>query len=95
METFKNNDQQISDVTQEINVLKLVAEAAKKQNLIENQCDARPLIEEAFKLAMEFGPYSATTLTQIREQINSALIKLNGIGLPLEDKNMILKAMDF
>jgi hypothetical protein len=92
---YVNNKQQIMDCKYEVNCFSMISETLKHLNEKYFNEEGRNLLIEAFKLLRNFGPFTDIIRDQFKSLVDKAIKLQGGLGISLEEKDMILKTMGF
>lgn len=92
---FNNSKQQRTDVSNEIQFFEMVGRYLKEISEKVFNETGQKLIKEAFSVALTIGRVTQNTRDTFKRLIVEASQHTTGIGVSLEEKNMILNAMGF
>ncbi|RWS03396.1 NFX1-type zinc finger-containing protein 1-like protein, partial [Dinothrombium tinctorium] len=95
IDSFENNEQQLDDISKEIQVLSLFEQIAmfrKKHSLNDNTTQ---LLNKAEAIICKYNTVSEEDIAQFKSLLNEASKMITGLGISFEEKQMILKAMNF
>ncbi|XP_031618979.1 NFX1-type zinc finger-containing protein 1 [Contarinia nasturtii] len=90
---FKNCNQQRADVTTELTMLELMSDVIIKASTQPFNDTGKKLLEDAFEFANKYGTATESVRKEFREMVREASKHFSGIGISVEEKEMILKAM--
>ncbi len=94
MTNFSNNKQEIDDVQAEVQLLQLSSAAAMHVNTRIFNDNGQKILQNAFDGILDCR-FTDNVKNNFLKLINDANKLQSGIGIPLEEKNMILKVMGF
>ncbi len=92
---YGNNKQQIIDSKFELNCFAIVSETLKQLNEKHFNEEGRNLLINAFELLSNFGPFTDFIKDQFKSLVDKAIKLQGGLGISQEEKEMVLKAMNF
>lgn len=92
---YQNCGQQRADIANEISLLQLMGDAFAKTCGQTFNDIAKQMLENAFVSANEQGRATESVRNEFKAAVNAALVEASGIGISLEEKEMVLKAMGF
>ncbi len=92
--SYDNNKQQTIDSKFELNCFAIVSETMKQLNETHFNEEGRNLLINAFELLSNFGPFTDVIKDQFKSLVDKT-IKLQGLGISQEEKEMVLKTMNF
>ena len=94
MKKFNNNTQQVLDVSREIRLLELTSQSAREINQRVFLDKGKNILRNAFKMVVLPGPFSEMLEKKFKEMVVEANSHASGLGISLEEKNMVLKAIN-
>lgn len=94
MANFSNNKQEIDDVQAEILLLQISSTAAKHVNSRIFNANGQTMLQNGFDRVLSCR-FTEDVKNDFLKILNEANKLQSGIGIPLEEKNMILKVMGF
>lgn len=90
---FKNCEQQRADISTEISFLELMSDVIVKASNQEFNDAAKKLLNDAFELANQYGTATEIIRNDFKKTVNESWKLLSGIGISMEEKQMVLNAM--
>ncbi|XP_037044307.1 NFX1-type zinc finger-containing protein 1-like [Bradysia coprophila] len=91
---FSNNQQEIEDVQAEVRLLQLSSKVAMHVNTKVFNDNGQKIIREAFDAVLQ-SRFTEDVKNTFEKRINEANKLQGGLGISLEEKNMILQVMGF
>lgn len=92
---FKNCEQQREDISNEISFLQLMCDVIGKASSQPFNDTGKKLLNDAFELANKYGSATESVRNEFQKNVSEACKHSSGIGISMEEKKMILQAMDF
>lgn len=92
---YKNSAQQRADISTEMSFLQLMADVIDKASKQPFNDTGKQLLKDAFKFANRYGAATERVRKEFQAMVAEASNHSTGIGISIEEKQMILKAMDF
>lgn len=90
---YKNCEQQRVDISTEISFLELMSSVIVKACSQPFNDIGKKFLNDAFILANKYGSATESVRKEFKDIVSEASKHSSGIGIPMEDKEMILKAM--
>lgn len=89
---FKNCEQQRDDISTEISFLQLMCDVIVKASGQPFNDSGKKLLDNAFELANKYGSATESVRIQFQKIVQEASKHCSGIGISVEEKEMVLKA---
>lgn len=90
---YKNCEQQRTDISNEISFLELMNDVIVEASGKPSDEEGQKWLDDAFKAANNYGAVTSSIRNQFKEIVSVALKKKSRIGIPLDEKEMVLEAM--
>lgn len=95
VKNYKNCDQQRDDISTEIAFIQLMCDVIVKASSQPINDIGKKLLNDAFELANKYGNATEIVRKKFQEIVTEASKHSSGIGISMEEKQMVLKAMNF
>lgn len=91
---YQNSEQMRHDIETEISFLQMMGEVIRKATIQTFSETAIHFLIDAFELAHKRGRATELVQSEFKRLVDEAFKEATGLGISLEEKNMVLKAMD-
>lgn len=95
IKNYRNCDQKREDISNEISFLQMMGEAIVKASVQYFNDAGKKLLAEAFEFAHKYGRATETVRKEFARLVTEACKASSGLGISLQEKQMVLRAMDF
>lgn len=90
---YRNSDQKRHDIETEISFLQIMGKVIVDANVKPFNETGKRLLNDAFELAHKHGSATENVQNEFKKIVNEAFKHSTGLGISLEEKNMVLQAM--